>query len=212
MAVLSVLRFVSPPLDTNAYLVADEEGGRVIAIDPACIGADLLWECKSRGWQLDAIVLTHGHIDHIRDAALMARESGAPILTHLVTTAFLEDPVRSGAAWLGMQHQPCMANRLLGDGDTIEVGTGQLRVLHTPGHTPGCICLLGEKECFTGDVLFCDAVGRWDFPGGDEAQLAESIRRLAGACGDEIILYPGHGATTTMGRERRHNPYLLQWL
>jgi glyoxylase-like metal-dependent hydrolase (beta-lactamase superfamily II) len=203
---------VSPPLDTNAYLVADPASAQALAVDPSCVGEQLLARCRERGWNLSAVVLTHGHIDHTHDTASLARAAGCPILCHTSTAPFLEDETRCGALWLGMRLEPAHATRPLEEDDTIPLGGQTLRVLHTPGHTPGCMCLLGEGICLTGDLLFRNGVGRWDLPEGDGDQLAASLRKLAARCPDTARLYPGHGPATTMGRERRENPYLLEWL
>ena len=141
-----------------------------------------------------------------------ARETGAPVLAHTTAAPALKDPIRSGAAWLGMDLDPCEVTRTLADNDTVQVGGIALRVLCLPGHSPCSICLLGEGCCFGGDLLFRDGVGRWDLPGGNEKKLIASLRRLAAECGDDVAVYPGHGPATTMGRERRENSFLLQWL
>jgi glyoxylase-like metal-dependent hydrolase (beta-lactamase superfamily II) len=212
MSPLLIECLISPPLETNTYLVADSEAGRAIAIDPSCVGEQILERCRENNWKLDAIVLTHSHIDHVHDTALLARETGAPVLAHKAAATALKDPIRSGAAWLGMDLDPCEVSRTLAENDTVQVGGIALRVLHLPGHSPCSICLLGEGCCFGGDLLFRDGVGRWDLPGGNEKKLIASLRRLASECGDDVTVYPGHGPATTMGRERRKNSFLLEWL
>jgi len=192
--------------------VADPASAQALAVDPSCVGEQLLARCRERGWNLIGIVLTHGHIDHTHDTASLARAAGCPILCHTSTAPFLEDETRCGALWLGMRLEPAHATRPLEEDDTIPLGGQTLRVLHTPGHTPGSMCLLGEGSCLTGELLFRNGVGRWDLPEGDGDQLAASLRKLAARCPDTVRLYPGHGPATTMGRERRENPYLLEWL
>jgi len=234
----------SPPLETNAYLVADAAAGRAIIIDPSFLGNVLLDRCAERNWILEAIVLTHSHVDHTHDVPDMVRrlhqavrfaagghEAGGretgdhgargreargdaetPVLAHPKTAEMLRDADLCGASWLGFDFEPVAVTRYLNDGDRVSVGGCELEVIHTPGHSPGSICLLGPEECFTGDLLFRDGVGRWDLPGGDLVELRASLLRLAERCDDALTLYPGHGEGATMGRERAQNPYLLEWL
>ena len=115
MTECAIVRFVSPPMDTNAFLLADPAACAAIAVDPACVGAKILWQCRERAWKLQAIVLTHGHIDHIHDTALLAREAKAPVLIHSADAPMLSDPLLSGATWLGMQHEPVKEARLIGE-------------------------------------------------------------------------------------------------
>ncbi len=185
---------------------------RALVIDPSCVGSEHLSLCAERGLNLEGIVLTHSHVDHTRDAARMARESGAPVLAHREAAALLQDAEKCGAVWLQIDFEPVPVSRFLEDGDRITVGNQGFEVIHTPGHSPDSICLLGDGVCFTGDLLFRDGVGRWDLPGGDPKALRESLARLVNECGDATTLYPGHGEPTTMGRERAENPYLLEWL
>ena len=173
---------------------------------------DEMKRCAEKGWELEATVLTHGHVDHVHDAALMKEESAKPLLAHPLTELALQNPNLSGAAMMGLVMEPCELSGRLEDGDTVSLGGARLKVLHTPGHSPGSICLLGEGICLTGDLLFRDGVGRWDFQNGDRDTLIESLRKLARECPDDTVLYPGHGPSTTMGRERRDKPYLLEWL
>jgi len=202
---------VSPPLETNAYLVADPKRREALAIDPSLVGRELLDRCNKQGWALKTVVLTHGHIDHTHDAAFLVRETGAGLLAHCQTAPLLSDPMLCGAAWLGMNLEPCELSREIADGDMIEVGDFSMKVLHTPGHSPGCVCLLGDGYAFTGDLLFAGGVGRWDFPGGDQEVLIKSLRRVAREYPDETRLYSGHGPATTMDQEKRTNPFLVEW-
>jgi hydroxyacylglutathione hydrolase len=209
---LLIKTLVSPPLETNCYVVADADSRVAIAIDPASVADEIVALCRANNWRLEAIVCTHGHIDHTQSVPQLANETGAPVLIHAADAPMLESEILSGAAMIGMDFEPCKPGRLLQDQDEIAVGAHAFRVLHTPGHTPGCICLLDSERCFTGDLLFKGAVGRWDFPGGDQASLQASLRRIAELCGDDMKLYPGHGDATTMGRERKTNPFLVEWL
>ena len=212
MTELTVHRIISPPLDTCTYLAADAEAGAAIAIDPSCMGDALAQYAADQGWKIEGIVLTHEHIDHIHDAAKMARETGAPVFAHPGAATALRDPLLSGALMLGMDLDPVEAVKPLEDGATLQVGGIAFDLIHAPGHSPGSVCLLGGGHCFTGDVLFRGGVGRWDLPGGDQATLIDSLKRLAEKCPPDTILHPGHGGETTMRRERSENPFLLDWL
>lgn len=204
--------FVSPPLDTNAYLVVDEAKGVACAVDPSCIGQKMLDRCAGQGWKIETLVLTHGHIDHTHDMALIARETGAEVLAHGQTAPLMRDAMLSGAQWLNMQLEPLKPTREITDGDSVMVGDYAFQVLHTPGHSPGCICLLGEKACLTGDLLFRGGVGRYDLPGGDEDTLVASLRKLLEAGDPHTVIYPGHGPSSTLGEEQQGNLYLRQLL
>ncbi|MFW6286728.1 MAG: MBL fold metallo-hydrolase [Candidatus Sumerlaeota bacterium] len=212
MAELTFECIPSPPLDTNMFLVADTEARKAIAIDPSEAATKLLEKSRENDWTIEAIVLTHGHIDHTAGAAALAQASGAPVWGHALVEEALRDPVRSGAAFVGMEQTPCPLDRKLQDGDKISVGALELSILHTPGHAPDAICLIGEADAFVGDLLFRGGVGRYDFPDSDLSSLINSLRRLSDRLGDEVRIHPGHGPSSTMARERRENPYLLEWL
>ena len=202
----------SPPLGTNMYLVADAASGKAIAIDPSEAALQLLEKADAENWSIEAIVLTHGHIDHTAGAAMLSEATGAPVWAHTICEQTLNDPVRSGAALIGMEQTPCGLQRKLEDGDTVEAGALKLSVLHTPGHAPDAICLIGEEDAFVGDLLFRDSVGRYDFPDSDLSSLINSLRRLSDRLGEAVRVHPGHGPSTTMARERRSNHYLIEWL
>ena len=212
MAEIEIESLVSPPLETNVYILADSEAKCAAIVDPSFIGKRLIERCAEQDLKIESIVLTHGHIDHTHDAAMLARETGASIVAHKLTAPALDDPVMSGAFLMETEVDPCSADRFLEDGELFKVGEREFRILHTPGHSPGSICLLGEKECLVGDLLFRDGVGRWDFPDGNENELAESVRRLARLCDEEIRILSGHGPETTLKRERNLNPFVIEWL
>ena len=189
------------PIATNVHLLADPRSGEAIAIDTAI--PSLAWiadELAARGWTLKLIVSTHGHWDHIGDNAAVAAHTGAEIAVHPLDRDRLERPQPIYAPF---EIPPSVPAVELAEGDMIRFGAIQLRVLHTPGHTEGSVCLLAEDDglLYSGDTLFAAGWGRVDLPGGDPEAMVESITRLSGL-EDRIAVLPGHGATTTIERER----------
>lgn len=201
-------------LETNCWVLADDATGVVAVIDP---GDDLGSILDAIGEaRVVAIVLTHAHFDHLGAVDGLVEETGAPLLVHEADAGRLTSahPAGTGGALFGFDaYISRPADRVVADGDEIEVGSLTLDVLHTPGHTQGGICLLvedpdsGRPHLFSGDTLFAGSVGRTDFPGGDARTLSRSISsKLAGLAG-ETIVHPGHGPDTTIAREARINPF-----
>ncbi len=195
------LHAVIGPLNTNLYVLADASTREAVAIDTAV--PCLEWIAKAlddRGWTLKLIVSTHGHWDHMGDNAAVAEHTGAPIAVHPLDRHRLVDPQPLFAPFPIV---PCVPAVDLAEGGEIRFGEVRLRVLHTPGHTEGSVCLLAEDDglLFSGDTLFPGGWGRVDLPGGSPEAMVASIGRLSGL-EDRLRVLPGHGATTTIGRER----------
>ena len=189
------------PVATNVHILADPASREAIAIDTAI--PSLAWiaeELAARDWTLKLIVSTHGHWDHIGDNAAVAGRTGAPIAVHPLDRQRLTDPQPSFAPF---EIPPSVPAVELAEGGVVRFGAIRLRVLHTPGHTEGSVCLQADDEglLFSGDTLFAAGWGRVDLPGGDPAAMVESISRLSGL-EDHVAVFPGHGAATTIGRER----------
>ena len=204
---MEVERLTLGPLQANCWLVSDGIGGPLVVIDPAGDASVLLEAIGDRpvAW----VVLTHGHFDHLGAAVQVVEATGAPLCVHradavMITSTGSEG---SGAELFGMDHDSRQADRLLEGGDVVRAGELTLEVLHTPGHTAGGICLLGEGHCFSGDTLFAGSVGRTDLPGGDARALARSIAEKLATLADDTVVHPGHGPDTSIGRERRLNPF-----
>ena len=189
------------PVATNVHVLADPRSREAIAIDTAT--PSLAWiadELAARGWTLKLIVSTHGHWDHIGDNAAVAAHTGAEIAVHPLDRARLEHPQPLFAPF---EIPPSVPAVELAEGGVVRFGAISLRVLHTPGHTEGSVCLLAEDDgiLYSGDTLFAAGWGRVDLPGGDPDAMVESIARLAGL-EDRVAVHPGHGKSTTIGRER----------
>jgi len=189
------------PLGTNVHVLADARSREAIAIDTAI--PSLAWiaeELAARDWTLKLIVSTHGHWDHVGDNAAVAEHTGADIAVHPLDRGRLTDPQ---PLWAPFEIPPSVPAVELAEGGLIHFGELRLRVLHTPGHTEGSVCLLAEDEglLFSGDTLFAGGWGRVDLPGGDAVAMAASLARLSGL-DDRIGVFPGHGQATTIGRER----------
>ncbi len=195
------LHRVVGPVGTNVHILADPRTREAIAIDTAT--PSLAWiadELAARSWTLKLIVSTHGHWDHIGDNAAVALHTGADIAVHPLDRVRLTDPKPTFAPFEIVPSVPAVD---LAEGGVVRFGSIALDVLHTPGHTEGSVCLLARDEglLFSGDTLFAGAWGRVDFPGGDPDAMVASLARLTGL-EDHIGVFPGHGAATTIGRER----------
>ena len=192
---------------TNCYIVGDEATREGMIIDPGDDGSEIMKQVKSLGLTVKLIVLTHSHIDHIGALEAVKKATGAEIAIHeSEAQSLLKQPWRMDFMPPTPPSPP--ANRLLKEGDTVSVGKLKFKVLHTPGHTIGGICLLGDGVVFVGDTLFNFSVGRADFPGSDYHQELNSIRTKLMTLPDNTKVYPGHGPATTIGTERRGNPFL----
>jgi hydroxyacylglutathione hydrolase len=203
---MNVQGLVLGELDTNAWLVDDGAGGPLIVIDPAGDAAELL--AAIDGKPVAAVVLTHGHFDHLGAAEAVVHLTHAPLMVHEADADAITTAIGTGAAMFGYKHAAPEADRRLVDGDAIEAGGVTLTVIHTPGHTPGSISLHAPEagELFSGDTLFAGSIGRTDFPGGDSTAILRSLAKLAVLPGDTKV-HPGHGPDTTIVREERVNPF-----
>lgn len=205
------------PYQTNCYIAAAGRSGKAILIDPGDEPERILAVLRHLSLEVACIVNTHAHVDHMGADSAIQQATGAPILIHSADAPLLSSPSSNLSSLLGQPLQvpePLSAvspPRLLEEGEKVEAGGLVLTVLHTPGHTPGSICLLGQGLLFSGDLLFAGGVGRTDFPGGSQEQLAASLRRVL-KLGDQVVVYPGHGPKTTIGAERQVNPWLTQLL
>ena len=226
------------PLETNCYLYADEATRECAIIDPGDDEDRIVAALTKHDLRPTMILLTHAHFDHIgavaalkrryspglstQDSALSTQDSGLLFTQHSgLRTCFLrvglsqaespalEDARYSGATWFCVSVETAKADFFIGDGDVLRLGETTLTALSTPGHSAGGLSFVGDGVVFVGDVLFRDGIGRYDLPGADFEALKRSLARLL-ELADETKVYPGHGPETTIGRERRSNPYLVE--
>jgi hydroxyacylglutathione hydrolase len=209
---MKIDRLVLGDFETNCYVVRRDESARAcVIIDPGLDPEELLDFLSRHELQPAAVLLTHGHIDHIAGVtALRQHYPQSKLYVHQLDAPMLTNAQANLSLLAGGAFTAPAADVLLQDGDIVEEAGIQLKVLHTPGHTPGGICLYAEAEdvIFVGDTLFADSVGRTDFPGGSMDQLLLSIQRRLLVLPDTTAVYPGHGMRTTLGREKRANPFL----
>lgn len=194
----------------NCYIVGCEDTRQAAVVDPGDEAPRILNALAAAGLTVACIINTHGHFDHVAANKKIKEATGAPILIHAQDAPMLASLSRSAARWgLSAEDSPA-PDRTIADGDTLAVGNLAFRVLHTPGHTPGGVSLLTDSAVFVGDTLFQGSVGRTDFPGGDFETLRASIQTKLFSLDDGTVVYPGHNQPTTIGDERRHNPFVGQ--
>lgn len=203
-----VSTFSVGPLQENAYLLVDADSGEAVFVDPGAEGERLVAAVKAAGARLKEIWLTHAHFDHVGGIAALVREwPDAAVRLHPADEPLYTRAAQSAAIWgLTVEEPPPLGPPLSG-GDVVAVGGHEFAVMHTPGHSPGHVTIHGHGMALVGDCLFMDSVGRTDLPLSDPRQLAASLARIA-ALPDETRVLSGHGPATTIGRERRENPFL----
>jgi hydroxyacylglutathione hydrolase len=194
-----------------AYLLGQEGGGPGLVIDPAADADRILAEAEKNRIEIQYILNTHGHVDHVMGNEEMKKKTGARIIIHEADASSSTRIPRAMAAMFGGCPSPA-ADQTVKDGDVIRVGTLSLKVLHTPGHSPGSISILGDGVVFTGDTLFVGGIGRTDLPGGSWPLMLRSIQTKLLTLPEETIVLPGHNygpaPTSTIKNERLHNPFL----
>ena len=202
-----VEKVVVGPFASNCYIVGSESDKQGIIIDPGGEANKILKKVSDLGLDIKLIALTHGHVDHVGALKDVKEATNAEVVIHADDVKALRNWALAIAFGL-FSPMPSSPDRLLNDGDSLDIGALHFEVLHTPGHTKGGICLSGEGVVFSGDTLFNHGIGRTDLPGGNYQQLMNSIRTRLMVLPDDTTVYPGHGPDTTIGAERTGNPFL----
>jgi hydroxyacylglutathione hydrolase len=214
MSAMLLSTHAAPPFFKNAYLVACGRTHEAVIIDPGDEVEEVIRAAHDRELTIRCILLTHAHLDHVTGVGRAKAAFGVPVLLHRADLPLYERVVQQGIMFgLHVEPQPPV-DRFYTEGEVIRVGDLDIRPYHTPGHCPGGVCLRvapspGDGlDLFVGDTLFAGSIGRTDLPGGDYPTLIRSITEVLYSFGDEARVYPGHGEPTTIGRERRTNPFL----
>lgn len=202
--------FAVGPIMANCFILGCEKTRESVVIDPGDETDKILLSLADSGLKLKYIINTHGHFDHVGGNRKLKDATGADILIHSLDAPMLSQlPIGSAAFGLSSDESP-PPDKSLEDGETVSFGSITLEVIHTPGHTPGGISLYTDGCVFVGDTLFAGSIGRTDFPGGDYETLISSIRNKLFVLGDDVRVFTGHGPETSIGNEKRFNPFVGQ--
>jgi len=204
---LIIKKLTVGPIMANCFIVACEETYQAVVIDPGDEVDRILLTLADEKLKVAFIINTHGHFDHVGGNARMKQATGAPLLIHRLDAAMLGQLSAAASQWGMTVEDSPPPDRTVDEGDDISCGNLAFRVIHTPGHSPGGISLHADGVVFVGDTLFAGSIGRTDFPGGDYATLISSIQEKLFALGDDVTVYTGHGPETTIGVEKRTNPF-----
>lgn len=210
---MEIMGFAAGPYQTNCYLAVENKC--VTVVDPGMHTAEAInTYLLENDLELDQIILTHGHIDHTRDAGTLSARHRVPVFIHESDAFMLEDGAgvspQSQVLFDAFNMTPIKDLRFYGDGDTISIAGQDFEIKHAPGHSPGSCLLVSEEHCFAGDVVFKGAIGRTDLLQSSPSDMDETLKNVVLELNDALVLLPGHGPTTTMRAERTTNPYLLE--
>jgi len=204
-----IQKIIVGPLESNCYIIADENTKEALIVDPGDEPDYIIDFIKGKKLQVKYIVCTHAHFDHVGAVSDLKQETGAQIVIHRDELDIYKSTREQAALWgfeLEVLPEPDM---LVSEGDLVEIGSLKFVVIHTPGHSPGSICLSGKDILITGDTIFAGSVGRTDLYGGNIGQLKKSFKRLM-SFSEETKILPGHGPETTVGKERKTNLFFLE--
>lgn len=195
----------------NCYIIGNRRTGEAICVDPGDQPEEILALAKDMGVKIKLIANSHAHIDHILAVPEIQARTGARFLLHAQDIPVIQGGWQGAGRWLGRDPgEPPQPDAFIQEGDTVEVDGVQLKVVHTPGHTPGSVCLYTPGMLFSGDTLFRGSIGRTDFPGGDYSQIMRSIVDKLLELPDDTVVLPGHMYETTIQQERQTNPFILE--
>ncbi|MBN2187845.1 MAG: MBL fold metallo-hydrolase [Chitinispirillaceae bacterium] len=205
---ITITRFITGPIETNTYLVSNDKG-KCVVVDPASGCGEIIKKIGKEPLTVEAVVLTHSHFDHITGIPELFDALGElPVYVHPSEAKYLGDIRLNGSLWFG-ENFAFYGKTVALDEGKVRIGSFDFYVLHVPGHTPGGCALCIDGNCLCGDTLFAGGIGRSDLPGGDGGQLVGSIKKKLFPLPDTTVVWPGHGGRTTIGREKKSNPFLF---
>lgn len=204
---ITVKTLVLGDIYTNTYILKDESSGKLAVVDPACESELLFNAVDELGADLQYVLLTHGHFDHIGGVASLLEKYSPQVVIGELELTLLNTPSLNGSAWHNLHIDKIDVDLILKDNDTFMFGDTEIKYISTPGHTAGSGCYIVDDMIFSGDTLFCQSIGRTDFPTSSGRDMMLSLMRLNDLKGDYIV-YPGHDVSTTLENERKYNPYM----
>ncbi|GJQ59101.1 MAG: MBL fold metallo-hydrolase [Candidatus Scalindua sp. AMX11] len=203
-----IKKVVVGPLEVNCFIIACEESKKAAIIDPGGDADDIINTIENEGLKPEFIINTHAHFDHVGAVKTLQEHFKIDFLLHK-DDLFLIDTLDKQVMMFGLdQVEKPEVNKFVSGGDTVTLGQLTIKIIHTPGHTPGGVCYFVDETLFVGDTLFAGSIGRTDFPGSSYDQLIHSIKENLFPLGDNVTVYAGHGPSTTIGNEKAHNPFL----
>ena len=205
---MKIESFTNGMFAENCYIAIDEAANEAVVIDPGSQPQDLLKWITDADCTVKYVLNTHGHSDHIGANTAVCDKFGVKLGIHPLDAPMLTDPKLNLSIYSGDAVISKKADFFLNENDIITFGSSKLKIVHTPGHSPGGICLVSEEVIFSGDSLFAESIGRTDLPGGSMSDLVSSLKEKIMTLSGDIAVYPGHGPATTIGHEKKYNPYV----